>query len=88
MSWVYHWTMPQFETSKVYLTRIFEKLQYVVNHILDCKEGEFYDFNEEGNFCDKNSWKLIKWSQSHEFQMTLTCIVRSQPFVVVSEKFL
>ena len=45
--------MPQFETSKVYLTRIVEKLQYVVNHILDCKEGEFYDFNEEGNFCDK-----------------------------------
>ena len=43
---------------------------------------------EEGNFCDKNSWKLIKWSQSHEFQMTLTCVVRSQPFVVVSEKFL
>ena len=36
------------------------KLQYVVNHILDCREGEFYDFNEEGNFCDKNSWKLIK----------------------------
>lgn len=50
MSWVYHWTMPQFETSKVYLTRIVEKLQYVVNHILDCKEGEFYDFNGGGQF--------------------------------------
>lgn len=61
MLWVYYWIMFQFEMFKVYLMRIVEKLQYVVNYILDCKEGEFYDFNEEGNFCDKNLWKFIKW---------------------------